>query len=101
MPAVRRSVCCPQRVIRTRVGMRVASNIIYIRVRFDAINVSEINSCRRVSVVRNTRCRCTGSFDIVCWLAMIVIGISQQDRDSRGAEMWSRWRCVLEFGSRR
>lgn len=60
-----------------RVGIRVASNIIYIRVRFDAINVVEINSCRSVSVARNVRCRCRGSLIIACWLAMVISGRSQ------------------------
>lgn len=77
MPAVRRSVCCPHRVIMIRVGIRVASNIMYIRVRLEAMNVREMNSCSSVRVVRNVRCRCSGSLVIACWLAMIVIGRSQ------------------------
>lgn len=66
VPAVSRSVCCPHRVIIIRVGIRVASNIIYIRVRLEAMNVIEINSCRSVNVARKVRCRCSGSLVIVC-----------------------------------
>lgn len=77
VPAVRRSVCCPHRVMMIRVGIKVASNIIYIRVRLEAINVIEINSCKRVSVARNVRCRCIGSLAIVCWLAIVISGRSQ------------------------
>lgn len=64
VPAVSRSVCCPHRVMMIRVGIRVASNIIYISVRLEAINVIEMNSCKRVSVARNVRCRCVGSLAI-------------------------------------
>lgn len=77
VPAVRRSVCCPHRVIMIRVGIRVASNITYIRVILEAMNVKEINSCRSVRTERNVRCRCRGSLFIACWLAIIVIGRSQ------------------------
>lgn len=90
VPAARRSVCCPQRVMITRVGIRVASNIMYIRVRLEAINVIEMNSCRRMVVVMNIRCRCSGSLVIACWLAIIVIGISQYESASRGADVESR-----------
>lgn len=44
VPAVSRSACCPHRVMRIKVGMRVASNIIYIKVKLWAINVVEMNS---------------------------------------------------------
>lgn len=64
-------------MIIIRVGIRVASNMIYINVRFQAINVMEINSCKSVSVARNVRCRCSGSLAIACWLAMVVSGRSQ------------------------
>lgn len=77
VPAVSRSVCCPHRVMITRVGIRVDSNITYIRVRLEAINVRETNNCSIIRVVRNVRCRCSGSLVIVCWLAIIVIGRSQ------------------------
>lgn len=87
MPAVKRSVCCPHRVIRIKVGTRVASNMIYIRVRLEAMNVMEINSCSSTRVVMNIRCRCMGSFVIIRWLAMIVIGRSQYESDSRGADV--------------
>lgn len=90
VPAVSRSVCCPHRVMIIRVGIRVASNIIYIRVRLEAINVRETNSCSIIRVVRNTRCRCSGSLAIVCWLAIIVIGRSQYESDNRGADVVSR-----------
>lgn len=33
VPAVSRSACCPHRVMIIRVGIRVASNIMYMRVR--------------------------------------------------------------------
>lgn len=57
VPAVRRSACWPHRVMRIRVGMSVASNITYIRVRLYAVNVKEIKSCSVVRVARKTRCR--------------------------------------------
>lgn len=66
VPAVSRSACCPQRVIRIRVGTRVASNIMYIRVKLWAINVRAMNSCRAVSVARKARCRVRGSLFIEC-----------------------------------
>lgn len=66
VPAVSRSVCCPHRVMMIRVGIRVDSNIIYIRVRLEAINVMETNNCSVMRVVRNVRCRCSGSLVIVC-----------------------------------
>lgn len=101
VPAVSRSVCCPHRVMMIRVGMRVASNMIYIRVRLDAMNVVEINSCKRVSVVRKIRCRCRGSLIIACWLAMVISGRSQKDSVSRGDETWSRLRSMFDLGSSR
>lgn len=60
-----------------RVGIRVASNIIYIKVRLEAMNVIEINSCKSVNVARKVRRRCRGSLVIVCWLAMVISGRSQ------------------------
>lgn len=77
VPAVRRSVCCPHRVMIIKVGIRVASNIMYIRVRLEAINVMAINSCSSVRVMSSVRCRCVGSLLIVYWLAIIVNGRSQ------------------------
>lgn len=90
VPAVSRSVCCPHRVMIIRVGIRVASNIMYIRVRLEAINVRETNNCSKIRVVRNVRCRCSGSLIIVCWLAIIVNGRSQYESDSSGADVVSR-----------
>lgn len=49
-----------------RVGIRVASNIIYIRVKFEAVKVSEIVVCRVMIVAMNVRCRCIGSDVIAC-----------------------------------
>lgn len=66
MPAVSRSACCPHRVMMIKVGMRVASNIIYIRVRFEAVNVSEIRVCSSAIVAKNIRCRCIGS-DVIAF----------------------------------
>lgn len=84
-----------------RVGMRVASNIMYISVRFEAMNVSEINSCRLDIIDRNVRCRCRGSLVMVYWLAKIIRGRSQYESSRRGADVESRWRCVLDVGSRK
>lgn len=97
-PAVRRSACCPHRVMRTRVGIRVASNMMYIKVRFDAMNVNEIVTCNSATVIKNIRCRCSGSVDIMCWLAMIISGRSQNDSVSSGAEIVSRSRYMLDMG---
>lgn len=83
-----------------RVGIRVASNIMYIRVMFEAENVSEIRVCRSVMVIRKARCRCSGSDDIICWLAIIVNGRSQYDSVSSGAEIGSRFRYILAIGLR-
>lgn len=49
----------------------------------------EMKSCRSTSVVKNTRCRCGGSWVIACWLASIVIGRSQKESVNRGAEVKS------------
>lgn len=62
----------------------------YIRVRLEAMNVREINSCSRIRVVSSVRCRCMGSLIIACWLAMMVSGRSQKLSDSSGADVWSR-----------
>lgn len=77
VPAVSRSACWPHRVIRMSVGIRVASNIMYIRVRLDARNVREIVVCSSVIVIRKARCRCSGSEVSMCWLAIIISGRSQ------------------------
>lgn len=79
-------------------GIRVASNIIYIKVRFDAMNVNEIVTCKSVIVIRKIRCRCSGSEDIMCWLAIIIRGSSQNDNVSSGAEIMSKFIYVLDIG---
>lgn len=40
-----------------RVGIKVASNMMYMRVRFEAVKVSEIVVCRVMIVAMNVRCR--------------------------------------------
>lgn len=47
-------------------GIRVASNIMYIRVKLEAAKVSEIVVCRVMMVAINVRCRCMGSDVIAC-----------------------------------
>lgn len=42
VPAVSRSACWPHRVMIISVGIRVASNIMYIKVRLEAVNVRAI-----------------------------------------------------------
>lgn len=83
-----------------RVGIKVASNMMYMRVRFEAVKVSEIVVCRIMIVAMNVRCRWTGSGVIACWLAIIISGRSQKDRVSSGAEIWSRFRYRLDKGLR-
>lgn len=83
-----------------RVGIRVASNIMYIRVRLEAVKVSEIIVCRVMIVAINVRCRCVGSEVIAYWLAIIISGRSQKDRVSRGAEIGSRLRYMFDVGLR-
>lgn len=87
-------------MIRIRVGIRVASNITYIRVRLDAKNVNVIVTCSSVRVIKKIRCRCSGSDDIMCWLAIIISGSSQNDSVSSGAEIASRFIYVLDIGFR-
>lgn len=100
VPAVRRSACWPHRVMIIRVGIRVASNMMYIRVRLEAVNVSEIRVCRVMMVAMNVRCRCVGSGVIAYWLAISIKGKSQKDRVSKGAEIWSRFRYMFDDGLR-
>lgn len=83
-----------------RVGIKVASNMMYIRVRLEAVKVSEIVVCRAMMVAMNVRCRCMGSGVIAYWLAIIINGRSQKDRVRRGAETWSRFRCMFDDGFR-
>lgn len=75
-----------------RVGTRVASNIIYIKVKLEAVKVSAIVICKNTVVAMNVRCRCMGSDIIACWLAIIISGRSQKERVRSGAEIWSRFR---------
>lgn len=98
MPAVSRSACCPHRVIMTKVGIKVASNMIYIRVRLLAIKVREMADCRVTRAAKKVRCRPAGSLAITFWPAKIVSGRSQYDSRSRGVEMLSRWRCGFDWG---
>lgn len=49
-----------------RVGINVASNIMYMRVRLEAVKVSVIVVCRVIMVAINVRCRCIGSDVIAC-----------------------------------
>lgn len=72
----------------------------YIRVKFDARNVNEIVTCSSVSVIKKIRCRCNGSEDIICWLAMIINGSSQNDSVNSGAEIVSRFKYILDIGFR-
>lgn len=48
-----------------------------------------MNGWTRISVVRKIRLRLMGSCSRWFWLAMIMRGSSQQDRTSKGAEIWS------------
>lgn len=83
-----------------RVGIRVASNMMYMRVRLEAANVNEIMVCKVIMVAINVRCRCGGSWVIAYWLAIIINGRSQKDKVSSGAEIGSRLRCVFDSGLR-
>lgn len=72
--------------------------MMYIRVRLDARNVSEIVVCSNIMVIKNTRCRCIGSDVIMCWLAIIISGSSQNESTNSGAEIVSRFRYALDIG---
>lgn len=79
----------PQRVIITSVGINVVSNAIknIINSVAEKAEISEI--CSKITVVMKVRFRGVGSVVRWFWLAKIINGVSQHDRISSGAEIWS------------
>lgn len=75
--------------------------MMYMRVKLEAVNVSEIKVCRVTAVDMNIRCRCGGSWVIAYWLAISIRGRSQKDRVRSGAEIGSRFIYMFDDGLRK
>lgn len=73
----------------TSVGISVVSNVIknIISSMVEKASISEI--CSKMIVKVKVRFREDGSRAKWFWLAKIIIGVSQHDRISSGAEVWS------------
>lgn len=76
-------------MIITSVGISVASNIIKNMISSVAEKARINEICNEIIVMIKVRFRKIGSVARWFWLARIIRGVSQHDRISSGAEIWS------------